>query len=70
MLWVYGHYIFFNSFSAVTVFRRQNLTSLDVRFKFLTSKDGPCADRGKSCMYVQAMNEMNGVLGHLCAHID
>ena len=27
MLWVYDHYNSFNSFSAGTVFRRQNLTS-------------------------------------------
>ena len=33
MLWVYGHYNVFNSFSAVIVFRRQNLTSIDVRAK-------------------------------------
>ena len=26
MLWVYGHYKSFNSFSVGTVFRRQNLT--------------------------------------------
>ena len=32
MLWVYGHYKYFNSFSAGTVFIRQNLTSVDVRF--------------------------------------
>ena len=32
MLWVYGHYKCFNSFSAGTVFIRQNLTSTDVRF--------------------------------------
>ena len=32
MLWVYGHYKYFNSFSAGTVFIRQNLTSTDVRF--------------------------------------
>ena len=32
MLWVYGHYKLFNSFSAGTDFRRQNLTSKDVRF--------------------------------------
>ena len=31
-LWVYGHYNLFNSFSIGTVFRRQNLTSIDVRF--------------------------------------
>ena len=35
MLWVYGHYTFFYSFSAVIVFRR----------KIQTSKDGPCAER-------------------------
>ena len=29
MLWVYGHYNCFNSFSAGTVFRRQILTSND-----------------------------------------
>ena len=32
MLWVYGY---FNSFSAGTVLRRQNLTSEDVRFSRL-----------------------------------
>ena len=33
MIWVCGHYIFSNSFSAGTVSRRHNLTSVDVRFK-------------------------------------
>ena len=32
ILWVYGQYNFFNSFSAEIVFKRQNLTSVDVRF--------------------------------------
>ena len=32
VLWVYGHKKYLNSFSAGTVFRRQNLTSKDVRF--------------------------------------
>ena len=32
MLWVYGHYKYFNSFSAGTIFIRQNLTSTDVWF--------------------------------------
>ena len=32
MLWFCGHYTFFNSFSAGIDFRRQNLTSTDVRF--------------------------------------
>ena len=32
MLWVLGRYNFFNSSSAGTVNRRQNLTSIDVRF--------------------------------------
>ena len=34
MLWVYGHYKYFNSYSARIDFsyRRQNLTSTDVRF--------------------------------------
>ena len=32
MLWVFGHYTHFNSFSAGIVFIRQNLTSTDVRF--------------------------------------
>ena len=32
MLWVYSHYKYFNSFSSGTVFKRQNLTSRDVRF--------------------------------------
>ena len=32
MLWVSGHYNLFNSFWAGTVFIRQNLTSIDVRF--------------------------------------
>ena len=31
MLWVYGHYKYFNSYSAAIVFTRQNLTSVDVR---------------------------------------
>ena len=31
-LWVYGHFKYFPCFSAVTFFRRQNLTSIDVRF--------------------------------------
>ena len=32
MLWVYDHYNFCNTFNATTVFRRQNLTFVDVRF--------------------------------------
>ena len=32
MLWVCGHYKYFTSFSAGIDFRRQNLTSVDVRF--------------------------------------
>ena len=32
MLWVYGHYKYFNSVSVGNVFIRQNLTSTDVRF--------------------------------------
>ena len=32
MLWVYGHYKYFNNFSVGTVVKRQNLTSTDVRF--------------------------------------
>ena len=32
MLWVYGHYKCFNSFSAETDYRSQNLTSTYVRF--------------------------------------
>ena len=32
MLWVYGHYEYFNSFSVRTVFIRQNMTFIDVRF--------------------------------------
>ena len=32
MLWVYGHYTCFNSFSVRNVFKRLNLTSTDVRF--------------------------------------
>ena len=32
MIWVYGSIQIFNTFSAVTVFRRQNLTSIDVSF--------------------------------------
>ena len=37
MLWVYDHYNVFVSFSAGTVCRRQNLTSIDVRFWRLLS---------------------------------
>ena len=37
MLWVYGHHNFFNSSSAGIDFRRQNLTSTDVRFWRLKS---------------------------------
>ena len=32
MLWVYGHYKYFNFFSAWTAFKRHNLTSADIRF--------------------------------------
>ena len=35
MLWVYDHYEYFDTFSAGTVFRRLNLTSIDVRFRRL-----------------------------------
>ena len=37
MLWVYGHYKYFYSYSAVIDFRRHNLTSVDVRFWRLKS---------------------------------
>ena len=37
MLWVYGHYIYFYSYSAGINFRRQNLTTTDVRFWRLKS---------------------------------
>ena len=37
MLWVYGHYFFVNYFSAETVFRRQNLMSIDFQL-ILTSR--------------------------------
>ena len=37
MLWVYGHYNYVYSFSAGVDFRRQNLTSADVRFWRLKS---------------------------------
>ena len=32
VVWIYDHYKLFYSFSAVIYFRRQNLTSIDVRF--------------------------------------
>ena len=41
LLWVYGHYKYFYSFSAGTVFIRQNLTY----------KDGPCTERVKLYIY-------------------
>ena len=46
MLWIYGHYIYFDSFSAGTVFigLRQNMMSVDVRFRRLY-KDGPRTER-------------------------
>ena len=37
MLWVYGHYKYFYSYSAGIDFSRQNLTSTDVRFWRLKS---------------------------------
>ena len=37
MLWVYVHYKYFHSYSAGIDFRRQNLTSQDVRFWYLKS---------------------------------
>ena len=37
MLWVYGHYKYARSYSAGIDFRRQNLTSTDVRFWRLKS---------------------------------
>ena len=37
VLWVYGHYKYFNSCSAGIAFSRQNLTSTDVRFWRLKS---------------------------------
>ena len=37
MLWVYDHYNYFKSYSAENDFRRQNLTSTDVRFWRLKS---------------------------------
>ena len=42
MLWGYGRYKYFNSFSAGIDFRRQNLTS---RGQILTYKDGPRTER-------------------------
>ena len=54
MLWVYNHYNLFNSFSAGTVFIRQNLTSTDrnyasesdvFRRQILTYKEAPHAGR-------------------------
>ena len=41
MLWVYGHYTYFYSYSAVIDFSRQNLTSTDVRFWRLKSSSQP-----------------------------
>ena len=37
MLWVYGHYKYYYSYSAEIDFSRQNLTSVDVRFCRLKS---------------------------------
>ena len=37
LLWVYGHYKYLHSYSAWVYFRRQNLTSIDVRFWRLKS---------------------------------
>ena len=48
MWWVYGHFKYFNSFSAVTVARRQ------IRCQTLTFKDGPCAERGKEGTWLRA----------------
>ena len=49
MLWVYGHYNFFNSFSAGP--------SLDVRIRrqILTYKDAPLAERVKNRAYFSGM---------------
>ena len=62
MLWVYGYYKYFNSFSAGTVFIRQNLPSTDVRFwriktvpyrrQIVTCEEGPRAERVKIIMGV------------------
>ena len=48
MLWVYGNYKYINSFSAWTVFIRQNLVSTDVRFRHI--KTGPALNRFKGAI--------------------
>ena len=62
MLWVYGHYKYFNSFSAGTVFIRQNLTSVDVRFW-----------RIKTVPALKGLTRhslvLSGVIHHLCATV-
>ena len=56
MLWVHGHYKYVLSFSAEIDFRRQNLTSTDIRFwrlksrrQILTPKIDPRAVRVNIC---------------------
>ena len=44
MLWVHGHYKYFNSFSAGTVFIRHNLTS--------AYKVGPRTERANSLVFL------------------
>ena len=41
VLWVYGHYEYFNSFSSGIDFTRQNVTSVDVRLWRLKSVTAP-----------------------------
>ena len=47
MLWVYGHYEYFNSFSVRTVFIRQNMTSISIDVRFWRIKSAPLLKRFK-----------------------
>ena len=51
MLRVYGHYKYFYSYSAGIDFRRQNLTSVDVRFSRLKSIPALKGLKGKWAPY-------------------
>ena len=63
MLWVYGHYKYFPSYSAGIDFSRQNLTSTDVRSdvyrrQILTTKVGSGAVRVNASAVCQTLNPL------------
>ena len=61
MLWVYGLYTYFNSFSAGIVFIRQNLTSLYVRtWRLYTSEPGVFIRQLMSKVFIRQLTSKDG----------